>query len=126
MAKQTLRIGIISRQDYAKRTLAIARGERKRSSREPTVWFESLKSMAEVLSESNQELLRLIEQHKPQSLHDLAQISGRRTSNLSRTLKTLESHGLVNIKKVSGRTVPRARATSFRMEMELSPKQDVA
>ena len=119
MAKGPIRIGIMSREEYAQRTLAIARGERRRGRNEPTVWFESWKSLAEVLSEPNQELLRLIEMHRPQSLQELERISGRKSSNLSRTLKTLEQHKLVSLQKNKGRLVPRARATHFQVDLRI-------
>lgn len=116
MATRTLRVGIISRADYMKRTIAIAKGEYTPKSDEPKVWFESLRSMAEVLSNENQELLRLIIERKPQSLSDLESISGRNKSNLSRTLKTLERYGIVGLEKVEKRVVPKVYATDFKVE----------
>ena len=50
MRKKVLKIGILSRGDYKKRTIAIARGEYKPKKDEPKVWFESINSMAQVLS----------------------------------------------------------------------------
>jgi len=45
MGKKILKIGIISRDDYKKRTIAIARGEYKPRKDEPKVWGKmSLKS----------------------------------------------------------------------------------
>lgn len=87
MRKKTLKVGIMSRKQYRERTIAIAKGEYKPKANEPKVWFESIKSMAQVLSNENQELLRLIESEKPKSLKELEDLSGRAKSNLSRTLK---------------------------------------
>jgi predicted transcriptional regulator len=61
MAKKSIKIGIMSRQDYQQRTIAIARGDYKAKKGEPKVWFESVQSMAQVdlnrpLSDSDQEL----------------------------------------------------------------------
>ncbi len=60
MNDRILKIGIISREDYQKRTLAIARGEYRPKKDEPKIWFESLQSMAQVLSNENRELLKII------------------------------------------------------------------
>ncbi len=43
MATKVMKIGIISKKDYIKRTLAIAKGEYKPKKNEPKVWFESTK-----------------------------------------------------------------------------------
>ena len=58
----------MSRDDYKKRTIAIARGEYKPKKNEPKIWFESLQSMAQILSSENQQLLRIIVEQKPASL----------------------------------------------------------
>lgn len=54
------------------------------------IWFDSLKSVANVLSKENQQLLKVIAEQKPQSVTELAVLKGRAVSNVSRTLKTLE------------------------------------
>lgn len=72
MAKRILKIGIISREDYKKRTIAIVRGKYKPRKDEPKVWFESVQSMAQVLSSENQKLLRIIKEQEPSSLRELA------------------------------------------------------
>jgi predicted transcriptional regulator len=43
----------MSLQEYKQRTIAIARGEYKVKEDEPKVWFESIKSMAQILSYEN-------------------------------------------------------------------------
>jgi predicted transcriptional regulator len=93
---KTLRIGIMPREAYKARTLAIARGEYVPSRNEPKVWFESIGTFSQVLSEQNQMLLKLIRETQPRSLHDLAKASGRAASNLSRTLRKMEGYGLVH------------------------------
>lgn len=42
MENQVLNVGIMSRQDYMCRTIAIAKGEYKPLPDEPKIWFESL------------------------------------------------------------------------------------
>jgi len=87
------------------RTIAIARGEFKPKRGEPRIWFTSMGSFARVLSDQNRALLELIAETQPDSISELANLSGRAKSNLSRTLKTLktlERYGLVRLKKGKG------------------------
>src|SRR6202035_3302962 len=78
------------------RTLAVARGE-YRVAGEPRVWFTSTESFAKVLSAGNRELLRIISEVAPGSIEELAQLTGRAKSNLSRTLKTMTGYGLIRL-----------------------------
>ena len=119
MKSKVVNVGIISRDDYRKRTIAIARGDYKPKRGEPKIWFESLSSMAQVLGSDNQRLLRLIIEHKPQSLAELEEISSRKKSNLSRTLKTLERYGIVSLSKERGKLIPRVEATDFKVQFGL-------
>jgi len=82
---------------------------------EPTVWFDSWRQLAGVLSDENRHLLHLIRDNEPRTVMELAQLSGRAASNLSRTLRTLESHGLVKLHRhAESRAVrPEALATEF-------------
>ncbi len=104
--KNTLRIGIASYADMKARTVAIAKGTIKVGQDEPSVWFLSIESVAKILSDKNRALLELIAQTKTLSLTELAEKTGRKKSNLSRTLKTMASYGLVDLHKESGRLVP--------------------
>ena len=123
MAIKEMKVGIISRENYAKRTIAIAKGQYKLRKNEPKIWFESLKSMSQILSSENQNLLKLIIDHKPSSLTELEKISHRKKSNLSRTLKTLERFGVVELPKKQGRLVPKVIATDFKVEFGLHYSQ---
>ena len=120
MANKTIKIGIISREDYKNRTIAIARGEYKPKRGEPKVWFESVQSMAQVLSIENQELLRIIDEQKPESLKELEVASGRKRSNLSRTLKTMSRYGIVDLIKKERTVKPVVKATDFKVEFGLN------
>lgn len=81
----------------------------------PTVWFDSWRQLAGVLSDENRQLLRVIHESEPRTVMELAQLSGRAASNLSRTLRTLESYGLVKLhRQTESRAVkPEALATEF-------------
>jgi predicted transcriptional regulator len=86
--------------------------------REPKVWFESLGALSQVLSDQNRELLKLILQTEPQSLTELAERSGRATSNLSRTLRMMERYGLMHFEQGPNRQiVPRVNYAGVELEM---------
>ena len=92
-------IGIMSLEDFKARTIALAKGEIQPKPNEPKIWFSSMKSAASVLSEENQALLRIIHEHHPESIAELERLTGRESSNLSRTLKTLEHYRIVRMEK---------------------------
>ena len=95
----TLKVGIATAQEMKERSLAVARGELKISPDDPKVWFTSPESFARVLSNKNRALLEFIAAAHPESLQELAAGTGRKASNLSRTLKTMEHYGFVNLHK---------------------------
>lgn len=119
MEQETLRVGIISLAEYKKRTIAIAKGEYTPKKDEPKVWFESLKSMAQILSNENQELLKIILKNNPKSLSELEKLTGRAKSNLSRTLKTLQRYGIVDLTKENNTLKATVKATNFKVEFGL-------
>ena len=121
---KTLVIGIADYNRMKTRTLAIARGELRPSQGEPTVWFTSVESFARVLSQRNRELLALIAREQPSSLSELAELAGRKKSNLSRTLKTMSQYGLVELNKgVRGTLVPRVPYDQVRLDVSLIPSE---
>jgi len=86
-------VGILPQDRMRERMLAIARGEYKPKTTEPKIWFTSMRSLAEVLSDENRALLKVIQDTKPQSISTLAEMTGRKPGNLSRTLKTMSNYG---------------------------------
>jgi len=122
MESKILYVGILSKADYIKRTIAIAKGEYKPKADEPKIWFESIKSLAQVLSNENQELLKIIAEKNPQSLTELEAMTGRKKSNLSRTLKTLERYGIIVLEKDKNMVIPKVQATDFRVEFGFGDK----
>jgi predicted transcriptional regulator len=114
--KTPLKVGIATMEEYKARTIAIAKGEYKPSPEEPKVWFQSLDTLAKVLSKNNRELLALIAETKPASLDELAEKSGRAVSNLSRTLRTMEGYGLVHFEQGPRRKLaPRVDYSGFEL-----------
>lgn len=108
------------KEDYKKRTIAIAKGEYTVKKKEPKIWFESLQSMAQVLSNENQELLKIIKEQKPTSLKELEIATGRKRSNLSRTLNTMAKYGIVDLIKDKRTVKPIVKATYFKVEFGLN------
>lgn len=106
-------IGVMSQEKIRERAIAIAKGEYKPKRGEPKVWFTTLKSVAEVLNENNRDLLKMIAESQPNSLSELAELSGRQKSNLSRTLKRMAQYGFVELKKTNTTVKPIAKATEF-------------
>lgn len=118
----TLRIGIETYEQMKERTLAIAKGEYTPSSEDPNVWFPSIESFSRVLSDKNRGLLNAIKASSPQSITELAHVTGREKSNVSRTLKTMEKYGLVYLDKgEGGKTIPSVPFTDISLSLNLDP-----
>jgi predicted transcriptional regulator len=116
-----LRVGIASAQEMKDRTLAIARGDLKPRPSDPKVWFTSPESFARILSNRNRALLDVIATTHPESLQDLAAKTGRKTSNLSRTLRTMERYGFVRLRRgTRGRVKPEVPYRRIALEMALT------
>ena len=112
---KTIVIGIMPQEKIRERVLSIARGEYKPKSNEPKIWFTSMKSLAEVLSDENRALLHVIRESKPTSLTSLAELTQRKPSNLSRTLKTMSNYGFVEMKRENKFVRPIVKTTNFRI-----------
>ncbi len=121
------RIGIMSLNLYKERTIAIAKGIYHPKSNEPKIWFTSIKSLANVLSEDNQHLLKLIIEQKPQSVSELEVLTGykRKANNILRTLRKMEQYGLVQLiedtKPHKGRSplIPKALYDEFNIQLSI-------
>ncbi len=113
---KTITVGILPQAQIRARMLSIAKGDIKPRPADPKVWFTSMRSLAEVLSDENRALLKVIDDMQPDSIAALALATGRKASNLSRTLKTMSNYGLVEMQSVNQRQVrPVAKATEFRI-----------
>ena len=121
---KTLRIGIASYEKMKERTMAIACGELKPGEDEPKLWFTSIESLARVLSDKNRTLLNLIIERHPKSITELETLSGRAKSNLSRTLRSMERFGLVELLKGEGSTVcPHVPYEGIQLDLTLAHHQ---
>ena len=112
---KTIVVGILSQEKIRERMLSIARGDCKPKSTDPKIWFTSMRSLAEVLSDDNRALLKVIQDSKPESISSLAEITGRKPGNLSRTLKTMSNYGFVEMKRENRHVRPIVKGTDFRI-----------
>ena len=120
--------------EFRKFTLAVARGARKIGVNEPKIWcerldgakaagtlqFHSLESGAKLLSVKNRLLLRLIAERKPQSVTELAAMTGRAEQNVLRTLNKFATAGIVRFSRGKGRArKPVLAARKIHFEIDL-------
>ncbi len=117
----TIRIGIASREEIKRRTIQIASGKLKRQPDDPRIWFTSLDAILKVLSDKNMLLLEMIRNSRPHSVTELAELSGQRESDLSRTLNKLEQFGLVEFEEAAGgKKAPRVNYDKVAFERPLA------
>lgn len=117
MNTRVVKIGILPQKEIRERTLAIACGKYKPKPDEPKIWFTSIRSLAEVLSDENRVLLHTILEKKPNSIQELASITGRKSSNLSRTLKTMASYGFIRLQKIKKTICPIVTTVEFEVSL---------
>jgi predicted transcriptional regulator len=115
-----VKVGIMPLKEFQAYTKAIVTGKHKRKNDEPKIWFSSMAAFAQVLSDPNRELLALIAERKPDSITELSRLSGRAQSNLTRTLKKMERHGLVTMKTGKyGRKQPQVPYSDIVLDMSI-------
>ena len=115
-----IKVGIMPLKEFQAYTRAIVTGKHKRKRGEPKIWFNSMASLAQVLSDQNRELLALIAQEEPESISELATLSHRSQSNLTRTLKKMEHYGLVKMKTgVQGKKQTSVPYTDILVDMSI-------
>jgi predicted transcriptional regulator len=122
---RVVKVGIMPLDQFKKRTIAIAKGQYKPKKDEPKIWFRSIKSLANVLSEENQHLLKLIVETQPKSIKELEGITGRTANNLLRTLRMMEKYGFVKLREgkgVRGRAplIPEVIYSSAEIELDFA------
>lgn len=115
---KTIKVGIASKEEIRNRTIEIAAGRLKPKPTDPKIWFTSIRSASCLLSEENRALLKTIAQNKPESVAELAEITGRKSSNLSRTLNTMSKYGFVELIKSARKVRPVVKTTKFLIEVD--------
>ena len=74
-----------------------------------------MRSLSQVLSDENRALLEVIRTAKPESISELADLTGRQQGNLSRTLKTMSRYGLVKMVRVNRQVRPVTEAERYQI-----------
>ncbi len=110
---KTVKIGVMPEDKLRQYMLDLAAGRMVPKRGAPRIWFHSMKSLAEVLSDNNRALLKIIADEEPETIQELARISGRQPSNLGRTLKTFEHYGFVKMERTARAKKPVAQAVDF-------------
>lgn len=122
MNTRPLRIGIATPEEFRRLTRARIRGELAEDINGPKIWFESLQSAAQVLGGENRALLQTILDKHPASIKELGELTGRKSSSLSRTLKTMERYGIVSLTREKNQVRPIVKATEFQIELNLGKR----
>jgi predicted transcriptional regulator len=127
----TYRIGSI--REFAEWTQRVVR-DSKAGHGVPKTWFDSedtakragaeqvsAEAMVKLLSSGNLAVLAAIRQHKPGSMRELAELTGRKEASLSRTLKRFAQVGIVGFQDGPHRTrMPSLIARRVHLEIDLT------
>jgi predicted transcriptional regulator len=97
---------------------AVARNEKPAPADAATPSAESAEAVIRLLTPENRDLLRTIRDAKPQSVAELARLTGRAEPNLLRTLGKLEAFGLLEMRMVERRRVPTVRVGKLHVEID--------
>lgn len=116
--EKVMRIGILPLKEFQARTIAHAKGEYDITG-EPKKWYYSLHGLGQLLCEENLNLLRIIQEQKPETLKELAELSGKKLPSLSRTIKSLEALEIVTLTKEGKQVRPTVNVTGFQIEIDL-------
>lgn len=85
---------------------AVARGDVAAPTDAAAPSASSAEAVVRLLTADNRMLLRTIRDEKPQSVAELARMTGRAAPNLLRTLGKFEAFGLLEMRQVGRRLVP--------------------
>ena len=127
---KTLRVGI-ARNSQVKARIGSPDGyENADAEEEPTIWLSSIERFAKLLSQHNRNLLVQIARNRPSSITELAELTGRHKSDLSRTLNEMSRHGLVElVRGPRGTLRPRVRCDRVQFDiplLEMKPHPDAS
>ena len=103
---------------------AVARGETAASKNAGGISFDSVEALLRLLTPQNRALLAVIRDKKPQSIAELAELTGRAQPNLTRTLGKLEAIGFVRFTSVNRRKIPIAAVRSLKINIDPFSQND--
>jgi predicted transcriptional regulator len=108
---------IQSLQSLRKEMMAVARGTQAAPADAGIRSFDSLETVVRLLTKENRKLLSLIRDAEPQSVAELALLSGRSQPNLTRTLNKLEAVGFVRLNIHGKKKAPQVVVETLRFEL---------
>jgi predicted transcriptional regulator len=97
---------------------AVARGEILAPADAGKPSFNSIDALVRLLTPDNRHLLAMIRDHKPRSVAELVQLSGRAQPNLTRTLAKLEAAGFITMTLDGRRKAPSTTITKIVVEID--------
>jgi len=115
---------IINHTELRDEMMAVARGEKPAPAHAGTHTFESVEALTRLLTRETRELLAITRDRKPQSIAELAEMTGRAQPNLTRTLAKLEAVGFVRMRTVERRKVPTTTVRTLRVEIDPFSQND--
>jgi predicted transcriptional regulator len=102
----------------------VARGQRPAPADAAMPSFNSVDALVRLLTPENRKLLAIIRDRKPQSVAELAEMTGRAQPNLTRTLAKLEGAGFIKLKTVGRRKAPSAAVKKIVVEIDPYSNRD--
>jgi len=99
--------------------IAVARGERKAPPHAPAPSVHAADLIARLLTPENRKLMMTIRDRRPDSVAELAALTTRAPSNVTRTLDKLAAAGLVHFETHGRKKTPRTIAS--RVVIEIDP-----
>lgn len=106
-------------------TKAVARRQKPALTAEAEPGVNSVDAIVRLLTPENRELLALIRDHKPRSVAELVELSGRSQPNLTRTLAKLALARFIDMKENGRRKAPSARIRKIIVHIDPYSENDV-
>ncbi len=103
---------------------AVARGDTAAPKSAGGISFDSVDALLRLLTPQNRALLAVIRDKKPQSIAELAELTGRAAPNLTRTLGKLEAIGFVRLTSVNRRKIPTTAVRSLKINIDPFSQND--
>jgi predicted transcriptional regulator len=104
--------------------VAVAKGERRAPVDAGRASFNSVETLIRLLTPDNRQLLSIIKKRNPESVAELASVTGRSQPNLSRTLAKLEAAGLVAMESRGRKKRPVVTAREIRIRIDPTANRD--
>lgn len=103
---------------------AVARGEKAAPKDAASPSFNSVDVLMRLLTPENRDLMATIRDKKPKSIAELAKLTGRAPSNLTRTLGKLADAGLVKMQTDKRKKIPVPAVKTLRLRIDPFSRTD--